>query len=193
MSLWETNGQEHWKHTFFVKTIVAEQFAEKTTKHVSSFLNKLLFWSWPQEKMPKTPAKKCGGSPQKTTNTAKTLFWSCPAPKKRLPEKCHIESHVYINSYISINIAYMIIWIIYYIYQLFCPVVVSFCHTNAGASPSSFGINPKKRFSNTNSENNDNSLLRCFQSSPWQKPTCLGFVYCIFRWFRQETCTHMYT
>ena len=87
MSLWETNGQEHWKHTFFVKTIVAEQFAEKTTKHVSSFLNKLLFWSWPQENMPKTPAKKCGGSPQKTTNTAKTLFWSCPAPQKMIAEK----------------------------------------------------------------------------------------------------------
>jgi len=87
MSLWETNGQEHWKHTFFVKTIVAEQFAEKTTKHVSSFLNKLLFWSWPQENMPKTPAKKCGGSPQKTTNTAKTLFWSCPAPQKTIAEK----------------------------------------------------------------------------------------------------------
>jgi hypothetical protein len=47
-------GKNIGKHTFFVKTIVTEKFAEKTSKHVSSFLNKLLFWSWPQEKIPKT-------------------------------------------------------------------------------------------------------------------------------------------
>ena len=77
--------------------------------------------------------------------------------------------------------------------QLCCPAVVSFCHTTAGASPSSFGINPKKDYiSNTNSENNNNSLLMCFQSSPWQKPMGDMFGVCLL-YFSLVPSGNMYT
>ena len=71
--------------------------------------------------------------------------------------------------------------------------MVSFCHTTAGASPSSFGINPKKDYiSNTNSENNNNSLLMCFQSSPWQKPMGDMFGVCLL-YFSLVPPGNMYT
>ena len=76
--------------------------------------------------------------------------------------------------------------------QLCCPAVVSFCHTTAGASPSSFGINPQKKLSNTNSENNNNSLLMCFQSSPQQKPMGDMFGVCLL-YFSLVPSGNMYT
>ena len=70
--------------------------------------------------------------------------------------------------------------------------MVSFCHTTAGASPSSFGINPPKKLSNTNSENNNNSLLMCFQSWPWQKPMGDMFGVCLL-YFSLVPSGNMYT
>ena len=42
-----------------------------------------------------------------------------------------------------------------------------------------FWNQPKKILSNTNSENNNDSLLMCFQSSPWQKPMGDMFGVCL--------------
>jgi hypothetical protein len=72
--------------------------------------------------------------------------------------------------------------------------VVSFCHTNAGVSPSSFGINTKKDYP-TQIRKIMIILYWCvFRARLGRNlwATFLGFVYCIFRWFRQETCTHVH-
>ena len=55
----------------------------------------------------------------------------------------------------------------------------------------------QKRLSNTNSENNDNSLLMCFQSSPWQKPMGDIFGVCLLYFSlvppgNMYTCSHKF-
>ena len=97
------------KHLCFIKTIVTEKFAEKLRNMYCKLFFKLLFWSWPQEKMPQTPAKNLPKNvetrPRKHQTLPKHFFGA--APQERLPKKCHIESHIYIYSYISIIISYM--------------------------------------------------------------------------------------
>ena len=77
--------------------------------------------------------------------------------------------------------------------QLCCPAVVSFCHTTAGASPSSFGINPQKNYpTQIRKITIYNSLLMCFQSSPWQKPMGDMFGVCLL-YFSLVPSGNMYT
>ena len=91
------------KHLCFIKNYSYWKVCWKNyeTCTVSSFLNKLLFWSWPQEKMPQTPAKNLPKNvetrPRKHQTLPKHFFGA--APQERLPKKCHIESHIYIFIY----------------------------------------------------------------------------------------------
>ena len=55
-----------------------------------------------------------------------------------------------------------------------------------------FWNQPKKILSNTNSENNNDSLLMCFQSSPWQKPMGDMFGVCLL-YFSLVPSGNMYT
>ena len=71
--------------------------------------------------------------------------------------------------------------------------MVSFCHTTAGASPSSFGINPQKNYpTQIRKITIYNSLLMCFQSSPWQKPMGDMFGVCLL-YFSLVPSGNMYT
>ena len=71
--------------------------------------------------------------------------------------------------------------------------MVSFCHTTAGASPSSFGINPQKNYpTQIRKITIYNSLLMCFQSSLWQKPMGDMFGVCLL-YFSLVPSGNMYT
>lgn len=120
--LWETNGQEHWGAFMFYLNYSYWKVCWKNyeTCTVSSFFNKLLFWSWPQEKMPQTPAKNLPKNvetrPRKHQTLPKHFFGA--APQERLPKKCHIESHIYIFIYFYKYLLYVIyIYIILIIHE----------------------------------------------------------------------------